>query len=213
MGKQNQFRALVWDLGGVILRTEDLSFRERWERRFGLEPWGLEKLIFRSKMSKLASIGKASTEDIWNSVQEKLGLTNSELEQLRVDFFAGDRIDEELLAFIRRLKGQVKIGMITNAWPDIRPWMEEQAGIADAFDHIVISSEVGMVKPQKEIYWLSLSGLDVAAEEALFIDDFVENIEGAEAVGMHAIPLRDLDNSLYIFPLIFNGELHSILSS
>jgi epoxide hydrolase-like predicted phosphatase len=191
MGKQNQFRALVWDLGGVILRTEDLSFRERWERRFGLEPWGLEKLIFRSKMSKLASIGKASTEDIWNSVQEKLGLTNSELEQLRVDFFAGDRIDEELLAFIRRLKGQVKIGMITNAWPDIRPWMEEQAGIADAFDHIVISSEVGMVKPQKEIYWLSLSGLDVAAEEALFIDDFVENIEGAEAVGMHAIHFQD----------------------
>jgi epoxide hydrolase-like predicted phosphatase len=191
MGKQNQIRALVWDLGGVILRTEDLSFRETWEKRFDLEPWDLEKLIFRSEMSKLASVGKASTEDIWNSVQGKLGLTKSELERLRVDFFAGDQIDEELMAFIRSLKGQVKIGMITNAWPDIRPWMEEQARIADAFDHIVISSEVGIVKPQKEIYGLALSGLDVEAEETLFIDDFVENIQGAEAVGMHTIHFQD----------------------
>jgi len=191
MGKQNQIRALVWDLGGVILRTEDLSFRETWEKRFDLEPWDLERLIFRSEMSKLASVGKASTEDIWNSVQGKLGLTKSELERLRVDFFAGDQIDEELMAFIRSLKGQVKIGMITNAWPDIRPWMEEQARIADAFDHIVISSEVGIVKPQKEIYGLALSGLDVEAEETLFIDDFVENIQGAEAVGMHTIHFQD----------------------
>ena len=43
--------AVIWDLGGVLLRTEDLSHREKWEERFGLEPWGLADLIFRGEMS------------------------------------------------------------------------------------------------------------------------------------------------------------------
>ena len=191
MTNQREIRALIWDLGGVILRTEDLSYREVWERRFGLGPWDLERLIFRSESSRRASIGKASVEDIWVSVQEELELTDEESGQLRVDFFAGDRIDEELVAFIRSLKGPYKIGMITNAWPDTRQWMEEDARIADAFDHIVASSEVGMVKPTREIYLLSLEGLGVQPDEAIFIDDFTENIEGAEALGMHGIHFQD----------------------
>jgi len=191
MTNQRKIRALIWDLGGVILRTEDLTYREAWEKRFGLEPWGLEKIIFQSEMSRRASVGKASTEDIWASAQKELELTDEELDQLRVDFFAGDRIDEELVAFIRGLKGKYKIGMITNAWPDIRQWMEEEARIADAFDHIVASSEVGMVKPAREIYLLSLKGLGVQSDEAIFIDDFNENIEAAEALGMHGIHFQD----------------------
>jgi epoxide hydrolase-like predicted phosphatase len=191
MENKEQIRALIWDLGGVILRTEDLSYREKWEKRFELEQWELEKLVFRSEMSKLASVGKASTEDIWTSVQEQLELTDKEIEELREDFFAGDRIDEELMGFIRNLKGSYKVGMITNAWPDIRAWMEQEAKIADAFDHIVVSSEVSMVKPARDIYSLSLEGLGVKAEESIFIDDFIENIEGAEAVGMHGIHFRE----------------------
>jgi putative hydrolase of the HAD superfamily len=142
-------------------------------------------------MSKLASVGKASTLDIWNSIQKKLELTKEEVDQLRDDFFAGDRIDEELVGFIRDLKANYKIGMITNAWPDIREWIEEDAKIADAFDHILVSSEVGMVKPTKAIYLLSLEALEVQPEQSIFIDDFIENIEGAQAIGMQGIHFQD----------------------
>ncbi len=186
-----KIRAIIWDLGGVILRTEDLSHREKWEKRFGLEAWGLANLIFRSETSQLASIGQASVDDIWNSIQEKLGLVDEDLEQLKKDFFIGDRIDESLLTFIRKLKHSYRTGMITNAWPDIRHWIENEWKIANAFDHILISAEVGITKPDPEIYALSLQSLNVQPDEAIFIDDFIENIEGAKAVGMHVIQFQN----------------------
>jgi epoxide hydrolase-like predicted phosphatase len=186
-----KIRAIIWDLGGVILRTEDPSLREKWEKRFGLEAWGLANLIFRSEISQLASVGKASVDDIWSALQEELNLDNEELEQLKKDFFTGDRLDESLVAFIRQLKGPYKIGMITNAWPDIRHWIENEWKIADAFDHIIISAEVGIVKPDPAIYELCLQALNVEPDEAIFIDDFRENIEGAKSVGMQAIHFQD----------------------
>jgi epoxide hydrolase-like predicted phosphatase len=191
MTSNKKIRAVIWDLGGVILRTEELRHREKWEERFDLEAWGLANLIFRSKTSQLASIGEASVSDIWDSIQEKLNLSDEDLGQMKEDFFAGDRIDEDLLAYIRQLKGHYKTGMITNAWPDIRHWIENEWKIADAFNHILISAEVGMVKPHPEIYRLSLQTLKVRPDEAIFIDDFIENIEGAKAVGMHVIRFQD----------------------
>jgi epoxide hydrolase-like predicted phosphatase len=191
MAINEKIHAIIWDLGGVILRTEDLSYREKWEKMFDLETWGLADLVFGSEISKLASLGKASVNDIWSVIQEELGLNNEEMKQLEVDFFAGDCIDEKLLTFIRQLKTSYKIGMITNAWPDTRHSLEEKWKIADAFDHIVISAEVGLIKPNPEIYTLSLQGLNVKPNEAIFIDDFKANIEGARAVGIHAIHFQD----------------------
>ena len=190
-----KIRAIIWDLGGVILRTEDSSHRVKWEKRFGLESWGLANMIFRNEISQLASIGKASVDDIWSALQEEYNLDNDEIERLKKDFFAGDRLDERLLAFIRQLKGSYKIGMITNAWPDIRHWIENEWKIADAFDHIIVSAEVGMVKPDPAIYTLCLQALNVEPDEAIFVDDFKENIEGAKAVGMQAIHFQNPEDT------------------
>lgn len=196
MSTNEKIRAVIWDLGGVILRTEDLSYREKWERRFSLEPWGLARLVFRSEMSQLASVGKASVDDIWNAIQKKLHLDNQDLKDLREDFFAGDRIDEELVSFIKSLRGLYKTGMITNAWPDTHHWIVNEWKITDAFDHILISAEAGIVKPEAKIYSLSLQALDVQPGEAIFIDDFIENIEGANAVGMHTIHFHDSKDAM-----------------
>ena len=196
MATNEKIRAVIWDLGGVILRTEDLSYREKWERRFGLKPWGLARIVFRNEMSQLASVGKASVDDIWDAIQKKLHLDNQDLEDLREDFFAGDRIDEELISFIRDLRGHYKTGMITNACPDIRHWLLNEWKIADAFDHILISAESGIVKPEAMIYFLSLQALEVQPSEAIFIDDFIENIEGANAVGMHTIHFHNAHDAM-----------------
>jgi len=194
MTTNEKIRAIIWDLGGVLLRTEDHSYREKWEKRFGLEPWGLANLVFGSEMSQLASVGQARVDDIWDDIRDELDLDAQEIEQLRKDFFAGDYVDDELIAFIRKLKGSYKTGMITNAWQDIRHWIVKEWQIADAFDHILISAEVGMMKPNAEIYTLSLQMLDVLPKQAIFIDDFFENVEGAKAVGMKAIHFKSRED-------------------
>ena len=192
MAGKRKLHAVYWDLGGVLLRTEDLSYRERWGERLNMGPWELARIIFRSKSGLRASLGKGSVDDIWLEVQQELGLDDEQRELLRVDFFAGDQLDQTLISFIRELKQQqVAIGLISNAWPDTREWLENHVKIADLFDHMVISSEIGLAKPDPRVYQLALEGLQMDPSHAVFVDDFIENIEGAEAMGMLGLHFQD----------------------
>jgi epoxide hydrolase-like predicted phosphatase len=128
---------------------------------------------------------------VWTWVLNHLGLPESDRQALERDFFDGDKVDEELVAFIRSLRPAYLTGMISNAWPEVRHWLEHKLRLADAFDHIVISAEVGFAKPDPRIFQLALNDLGVSPQEAVFIDDFEENIEGAREKGMHAILFRD----------------------
>jgi HAD superfamily hydrolase (TIGR01509 family) len=184
-------RAIIWDLGGVILRTFDRAGRQRWEKQLGLAPNGLERLVFRSEVSLRASLGQARPGDVWRYVGESLSLTDREVQSLQSDFFGGDRVDQELMAFIRDLRPQYKTGLLSNAWAGTRRSLQTRFRIADAFDHIVISSEVGVLKPDPRIYQLSLRGLGISPAQAIFIDDFTENVEAARSLGLHAVLFQD----------------------
>ena len=63
--------------------------------------------------------------------------------------------------------------------------------IDELFDAVVISGDVGLHKPQPEIYLLACERLGVEPGDCVFVDDLRENCEGAEAVGMTAILHRD----------------------
>ncbi|MEW6566914.1 MAG: HAD family phosphatase [Chloroflexota bacterium] len=189
-------RAVLWDLGGVILRTEDDRGRRRWEASLGLNPGQLERLVFECDASRAATLGRASANDVWTSVLTALGLPEGERQALSQDFFAGDRIDDRLVNFIRGLRPAYKTGLITNAWPNVRRWIEDEWRLSQVFDTMVISAEVGLAKPDPRIYRLGLDRLGVAPGEALFIDDFPENVTGAVAVGLHGIRFESTDQVL-----------------
>jgi putative hydrolase of the HAD superfamily len=189
-------RAVFWDMGGVILRTEDESGRRRWEERLGLPPGELSRFVFDSEVSREAVAGRASEDEIWAWVLARLGLPESERRALIEGFFGGDRVDERLVAFIRSLRPAFKTGMITNAWPNVRRFLEDECHLADVFDHIVVSAEEGMVKPDPRIYRIALERLGVAPGEAVFIDDMEENIAGAQAVGMHGIRFEGSEQAI-----------------
>lgn len=200
-----KIKSVVWDMGGVILRTEDSSGRERWEKRLGLGPGSLANIVFDGHGSRLAVVGEATDEEVWSWVLERLGLPETERQALIADFFGGDRVDRRLVGFIRGLRPEVATGMITNAWPNVRRFFEHEWKIADAFDSLVISAEVGLMKPDARIYRLALADLGVEPGEAVFVDDMPENIEGAQAVGMHGIR--------FVTPEQAMGEVRELLGS
>jgi epoxide hydrolase-like predicted phosphatase len=187
MDNDFKIQAVVWDLGGVILRTFDWSGRIRWEERLKLEPYALSGLVFKSAAARKASVGKANSADVWQWIGEHLGLEERQLREMERDFWSGDQLDENLLTFIRSLRPKYKTGLLSNGWPDTSQALDNEWNIADAFDAIVVSADVGMVKPDPRIYHLMLERLDVSAAHAVLIDDFEENIDGARQVGMQAI--------------------------
>ncbi|MGD2253754.1 MAG: HAD family phosphatase [Anaerolineales bacterium] len=196
MEPSKHIRAIIWDLGGVLVRTHDHSSRARWEERLGLKPHELERLVFEGQMGKLAAIGKAQAADVWRDVADQLGIPAFERKQLVHDFWGGDRLDRDLAAYIRSLRPRYRTGLLSNAWSNLRQFLETEWQIADAFDHIVISAEVGWAKPDPRIYNLSLEGLSVAAHEAVFVDDFDENLAAARELGIQTVHFRTRDQVL-----------------
>ena len=180
-------KALIFDVGGVLLRTEDLAPRQKWAERLGLGPWELAEAVFNCPASAAATLGQASEVAIWAAAQERFNLTAGQLAEFRHDFFAGDRLDETLLAWIAARRGPYRTGILSNAWGSAREFLTRQPAITAAFDILVISAEEGLRKPQPEIYERALERLGVAAAEAVFVDDLPENVAAAWQAGLTAI--------------------------
>lgn len=183
-------RAVFFDLGGVIVRTEYQAPREHLAERLNTTYEDLNRIVFDSESGRQASLGVVTAEAHWEAVSRRLGRQASEAAAIRQEFFAGDVIDLELVNFIRSLRPRFKTAVISNAWPDMREYVSAQK-IHDAFDALVISAEVGVVKPERKIYELALQKLGVTASEAVFVDDTSPNVEAARAFGMHAILFKD----------------------
>ncbi|MCS7010621.1 MAG: HAD family phosphatase [Anaerolineales bacterium] len=179
-------RTILIDFGGVLVRTEDRSPRRQAAERLGMSEQELERVVFESESSRLASLGKIPEEEHWRAVAESLRLPPSEADHIIADFFAGDRLDTVWLDFLRSLRPNYKIGLISNAWSGLRAWITRQ-GFADVFDRMIISAEVGLMKPDPRIYLLALQELDAQADESVFIDDMLVNVEAARVVGMSGI--------------------------
>jgi glucose-1-phosphatase len=189
------FKAVFFDLGGVILRTEYQAPRQHLAERFGMEYENLVNLVFESETARQASIGQISEDQHWASLMRKLHVPESDADAIRDEFFAGDFIDLDLLDFLRGLRKKYKIGLISNAWSDMRSWIAGKK-FQDVFDAMIISAEVGVAKPDARIYQIALEKLGVAASESVFLDDFLENVEAARALGMRAIRFAQPEKAL-----------------
>jgi epoxide hydrolase-like predicted phosphatase len=174
----------------VIVRTEYQAPREHLAERLNTTYEDLNRIVFESESSRQASLGAMTTDAHWDAVSRRLGRPVSEARAIREEFFAGDVIDLELVNFIRSLRPRFKTGVISNAWPDMREYVVGRR-IDDAFDEMVISAEVRIMKPERRIYELALERLDVPAAEAVFVDDTPPNVEAARLLGMQTILFKD----------------------
>lgn len=96
-------------------------------------------------------------------------------------------LDDRVVAWIDELRSRgVRTAILSNLPRPLGTRLRTSGDLLRHFDHVTFSFELGFVKPQREIYEDAVRGLAVAPEQALFIDDRVENIEGARAAGLHA---------------------------
>lgn len=188
-------KVVLFDLGGVIVRTEFQTPRQQLADRLGIDYDDLSKLVFDSDTSVRASIGEISSEEHWISVIQRLRRPAEERQSIRDEFFAGDIVDRTLVAYIRSLRPRYKTGIISNAWGDLRDFIVREK-FDDAFDKMIISAEVGAMKPEPKIFQIALEQFGVKPKEAVFVDDFYVNIEGCEKVGIRGIHFKDPETTL-----------------
>jgi epoxide hydrolase-like predicted phosphatase len=197
-------KAVFFDFGGVLVRTEFQAPRQHLADRLQMEYDDLVDAVFDSETGRRATVGQISEAEHWTAVMKRLKRPLSELDSVRDEFFAGDVVDRPLVEFVRGLRPKFRTGLISNAWSGLRAYIVKQK-FEDAFDAMTISAEVGEAKPAAPIFQIALDALGVAPAESVFLDDFAENVEGARAAGMQAIHFTQPEKAL--------GELKKILTN
>ena len=148
---------------------------------FGEDPAALAEL-------RELETGRISEDEFERRFAERLGLDDAT--DLIDSMFRGMKPSEPMVAAVRAARaGGVHTGLVSNSWSTSH---YDRDLLAELFDAAVISAEVGLHKPQPEIYLLASQRLGVEPGRCVFVDDLRENCAGAEAVGMTAILHRDV---------------------
>jgi epoxide hydrolase-like predicted phosphatase len=188
-------KGLLVDFGGVLTTNVFDSFKA-FCRTEGL-PEDAVKNMFRERGEGLALLrqlekGELTADEFSQKFAPLLGVSPDNLVER---LFGGIGPDEPMLDAVRRARAAgIKTGLISNSWGEGLAY--DPALLEELFDAVVISGDVGLHKPQPEIFLMGAERLGVAPEDCVFVDDLRENCEGAEAVGMKAILHRGAEGTI-----------------
>lgn len=133
--------------------------------------------------------GRRESEDYWLEVAELAGTRSPRALSalLKLDVALWSRFDERVLSWVRLLRERgFATAILSNLPRPLGEALRARPGFLEHFDHLTFSYELGLVKPQREIYEHALGGLGVSSAQALFLDDRPRNIEGAIEAGLEA---------------------------
>lgn len=177
-------KAIIFDVFGVLI-TDGLSLIVGELRKTDSEK--AERIV---KLVLAASKGLIDAEASRKTVAAELGLT---VEEYRHLIKSSEIKNQPLLTYIKELRRNYKTAILSNVISgglEVRFSKEE---LADCFDVVISSGDVGYIKPEKEIYVMCAQKLGVDVGECVFVDDRSKHCEGAQAIGMQAIQYRDLE--------------------
>jgi len=188
-------RGLLVDFGGVLTTNVFESFRAFCEAE-GLDPEAVKRLFRQDPRAlqelRRLEVGEVTEQDFADRFAPLLGIRKTE--GLVDRLFAGMRPDDAMIGAVRRAREQgVRTGLVSNSWGAGR---YDRDSFPELFDGVVISGEVGLHKPQPEIFRLGAERIGVPPERCVFVDDLRENCAGAESVGMTAVLHRGADSTL-----------------
>lgn len=112
--------------------------------------------------------------------------------------------NESMIDLVRRLRPHYKVALLSNVGRGFIEELFTTDDLAELFDVEILSNEVGMVKPNKEIYTLAASKLGIAAGDCVMIDDIPANIFGAEEAGMGGIVCKSTQQVIDDLNVLFS---------
>jgi putative hydrolase of the HAD superfamily len=188
---------LLVDYGGVLTTNVWDSFRAFCEAE-GIDREEVRR-AFRDKPEATALLrrleaGELTEEQFSPLFGPIIGVREDRHVGLVDRLFAGMQPEPAMIEALRRARAAgVKTGLISNSWGRGR---YDRESFTELFDGVVISGEVGLYKPQPEIFRLGAERVGVEPAACVFVDDLRENCEGAEAVGMTAVLHRGADRTV-----------------
>lgn len=170
-------KAVIFDFFGVIISDEYWQLIQQ-DRQ--------ADSVFQD-YSDDVNAGRIGWAEFVRKVADATGASIDEVNAM----YASEQINPLVVGLLNKLRGDYKTGLITNAHHEHLVPLLEQHLLSDLFDTIVVSSELGIVKPNPAIFEHALDDLGIAPQEAIYIDDLERHVLAARALGMQAIQYHD----------------------
>jgi epoxide hydrolase-like predicted phosphatase len=182
-------RAVIFDIGGVILTEVEESLEMKWKARLGLGQGELLQRLIASGIMDDANAGRISEQELWSRIGAIYGLDDEQLGEFRDDSWSLCELNTGLVAFLRSLRPRYKTATLSNDWPGAREENNRWFKLDEVLqvDVMLYSAEEGLQKPEADFYRLVCERLGVQPYEAVFVDNLEQCVEGARAIGMQAI--------------------------
>lgn len=193
-------KAIIIDFGGVLYFTPDLNWMKRWEKLLGLrdDPF-INSLLSSPDDSEYVNdimVGKIDEGEFWGMLAKRLGLNEKLIKRLHKGAYSAKRWNKDLAEFISSLRPQYKTAILSNAGSDARSNFSLAYKIDRLVDEIIISAEEKIAKPDERIYQIALERLQVAPDEAIFLDDLLPNVEAARKMGIQAVQFQETTQAI-----------------
>jgi len=174
-------KTIIFDVGGVFVNGSFKNFIDKISEITGCEikddddfqkifdNWMRGKLTFKQFIEKITGC----------SIEEK---TIEKLFKIWVDNW---EFDYEKISFAKKFKGRYRLIILSNA--DAEAIKSRKIDLLDFFERKFHSFDLGMIKPERNIYEYVLKEIKSKPEECVFIDDKPENVQAAKELGIHGI--------------------------
>ncbi|VVB74330.1 Haloacid dehalogenase-like hydrolase [uncultured archaeon] len=180
-------KCILFDMGGVILTAKIEQVLERVAAAFNVP---LEELMQIRKDHKTELWdGKMKVKDIVKRLKKKYSIKKSVPKLMAIwekTYLESTYKNEAVCLIAKKLMKNYEVGLISNLW-DFHAELNKKRKVFDGFNPCILSTAVGMHKPQKEIFELAIKQAKVNGEECVFIDDRNEYFFIAQSLGMKTI--------------------------
>jgi epoxide hydrolase-like predicted phosphatase len=192
-----KIKGVIFDYAGVVGTSPMKTVYNEIAKLAGMDYADVRERFHRFYDEVLK--GQIPLPEFWQKYAELLNVDPIVLERTWIDMYTDhSKKNEEVIDIIMRLKKKgYKLALLSNA---IKVFSEERKEWShQMFDVTIISCDVNMRKPEKQIYDLTVQKLRLNPKECILIDDRMSNVEGAKAAGLEGILFKDatqLENDL-----------------
>jgi putative hydrolase of the HAD superfamily len=188
MGASGGIRALLFDLGGVVIEIDPDRMLQHWLPHSRLDLSAMRERLYADEAFRRHERGQLETAGYMAHLAERF-----EIDAAAEHIVAGwnailvDTI-ESTLDLIDDLRLHLPCFAFSNTSPVHRAsWSTRFPRLEQTFEHLFLSFELGLRKPERVAYEAVARAIGVPASSILFFDDLAENVEGARAAGMQAV--------------------------
>lgn len=172
-------KAVLFDFFGVIFSDSYWDFVSRDNPHY----------TFFRDIKDQVNLGQIKWPEFIQRLAKIMGKPVEEINQL----YKAERLDPRMIDYIHELHKTCKVALVTNASDNFIENMLDRANIRKLFNELIVSSQVGYMKPDPRIYIHALQKLEVSPNETVMVDDNAENIKSAESLGLHGIVYKGFD--------------------